>query len=81
VVPMHASHLFLGHLWQFDRKVIHDWFRNRYIIVKYDKIITLVPLSLKQVYNDQLKLKKRMSGSGEWKFMRGKLWEKTIRFG
>jgi len=59
VVPMHTSHLFLGHLWQFDRKVIHDGFRNRYIIVKDDKIITLVPLSLKQVYNDQLKLKRK----------------------
>jgi hypothetical protein len=34
VVPMHASHLLLGHLWQFDRKAIHDGFRNRFTIIK-----------------------------------------------
>ena len=30
VVPMHVSHLLLGHPWQFDRKAIHDGFRNRH---------------------------------------------------
>ncbi|XP_016681167.1 uncharacterized protein [Gossypium hirsutum] len=30
VVPMHAGHMLLGHPWQFDRKVIHDGFTNRY---------------------------------------------------
>jgi len=49
VVPMHASHLLLGP-WQFDRKAIHDGFRNRFTIVKDGKTITLVPLSPKQVY-------------------------------
>jgi hypothetical protein len=34
VVPMHASHLLLGRPWQFDRKAIHDGFRNRFTIVK-----------------------------------------------
>jgi hypothetical protein len=52
VVPMYASHLFLGHPWQFDRKAIHDGFRNRFTIVKDRKTITLVPLSPKQVYAD-----------------------------
>jgi hypothetical protein len=33
VVPMHASHLLLGHPWQFDRKAIHDGFRNRFTIL------------------------------------------------
>jgi len=47
VVPMHASHLLLGRPWQFDRKAIHDGFRNRFIIVKDGKTITLVPLSPK----------------------------------
>ena len=59
VVPMHATHLLLGCPWQFDRKAIHDGFRNRFIIVKDGKTITLVPLSPKQVYDDQIKLKKR----------------------
>jgi hypothetical protein len=34
VVPMHVSHLLLGRPWQFDRKTIHDGFRNRFTIVK-----------------------------------------------
>jgi len=58
VVPMHASHLLLGRPWQFDRKAIHDGFRNRFTIIKDGKTITLVPLSPKQVYNDQIKLKR-----------------------
>jgi len=41
-----------------NRKVIHDGFRNRYIIVKDGKTITLIPLSPKQVFDDQLKLKR-----------------------
>ena len=58
VVPMHVSHLLLGRPWQFDRKTIHDGFRNRFTIVKDGKTITLVPLSPKQVYDDQIKLKR-----------------------
>ena len=58
VVPMHASHLLLGSPWQFDRKTIHDGFRKRFTIVKDGKTITLVPLSPKQVYDDQMKFKK-----------------------
>jgi hypothetical protein len=38
--------------------VIHDEFRNRFAIVKDGKTITLVPLSPKQVYDDQIKLKR-----------------------
>ena len=58
---MHANHLLLGRPWQFDRKSIHDGFRNRFIIVKDGKTITLVPLSPK-VYDDQMKLKKEWEG-------------------
>ena len=58
VVLMQANHLLLGHSWQFDRRAIHDGFRNRYIIVKDGKTVIFVHLSLKQVYDDQLKLKK-----------------------
>jgi len=41
-----------------NRKVIHDGFKNRYAIVKDGKTITLIPLSPKQVFDDQLKLKR-----------------------
>ena len=58
VVPMHAGHILLGRLWQFDRKVTHDRFKNRYSFVKDTKTITLVPLTPRQVYEDQMKLKK-----------------------
>ena len=57
VVPMHAGHILLGRPWQYDRKVIHDGFKNRYSFVKDGKSVTLVPLTPKQVYEDQLKMK------------------------
>ena len=58
VVPMHAGHILLGRPWQFDRKVNHDGFKNRYSLVKNNKTITLVPLTPRQVYEDQMKLKR-----------------------
>jgi hypothetical protein len=41
---------------------MHDGFKNRFIIVKNGKSITLVSsfFSPKQVYDDQMKLKKGM---------------------
>ena len=56
VVPMHAGHILLGRPWKYDRKVMHYGFRNRYSFVKDGKSVTLVPLSPKQVYEDQMKL-------------------------
>ena len=55
VVPMHAGHILLGRPWQYDRKVMHDLIRNRYNFVQDGKSVTLVPLSPKQVYEDQMK--------------------------
>ena len=68
VVPMLVGHILLGRPWQYDRKVMHDGFSNRYYFVKDGKSVTLVPLSPKQVYEDQMKLlsdveKKRKSES------------------
>ena len=57
VVPMEASHILLGRPWQYDRKPIHDGVKNRYTIVIDGKTITLFPLTPKQVYDDQIKLK------------------------
>jgi hypothetical protein len=58
VVPMHATHLLLGRPWQFDRKAKHDGFKNMYSLEKNERIYTLAPLSPKQVYEDQIQLKK-----------------------
>jgi hypothetical protein len=51
VVPIHAGHILLGRPWQFDRKAIHDGFKNRHSFVKDNRTITLV-------YEDQVKLKR-----------------------
>jgi len=58
VMPMHATHLLLGRPWQFDRKAKHDEFKNMYSLEKYGRIYTLAPLTPKQVYEDQIQLKK-----------------------
>ena len=58
IVPMHVGHTLLGRPWQFDRNVNHDRFKNRYSFVKDNKTITLVLLTPRQVYEDQMKLKR-----------------------
>ncbi|KAL4388392.1 hypothetical protein GQ457_09G018570 [Hibiscus cannabinus] len=58
VVPMHATHMLLGRPWQFDRKVMHDGFSNRYSFTYDGKKHTLAPLSPQQVHDGQIHLKK-----------------------
>ncbi|KAL5540185.1 hypothetical protein UlMin_043734 [Ulmus minor] len=58
VVPMHACHLLLGRPWQYDLRVTHDGFTNRYSFTLKKQPITLVPLTPKQVMEDQLKLQR-----------------------
>lgn len=57
VVLMRATHLLLGHPWQFVRKVKNDRFKNRYSLENDGKTFTLISLKLRQVYESQLKLK------------------------
>ena len=64
MVPMQASHILLWRPWQYDRKTIHNGLKNRYTIVKDGKTITLVPLTPKQVYDDQIKLKSEHEAMG-----------------
>ena len=58
VVPMQAGHLLLGRPWQFDRKVQHDGFTNKYSFVHNERTVTLVPLTPSQVYENQVRLQK-----------------------
>ena len=56
VVPIQAGHLLLRRPWQFDRKVKHDGFTNKYSFVHNQQTATLVPLTPSQVYEDQVRL-------------------------
>ena len=53
VVPMEATHILLGRPWQFDRRVTHDCYTNKYTIPYRGKMIALVPLTPSQVLEDQ----------------------------
>ncbi|XP_058003679.1 uncharacterized protein LOC131180086 [Hevea brasiliensis] len=61
VVPMHAGHILLGRPWQYDRKVVHDGFRNRYSFDHDGRRVTLAALSPAQAFEDQLRIKKTMN--------------------
>ncbi|XP_027158335.1 uncharacterized protein LOC113759955 [Coffea eugenioides] len=56
VVPVQASHILLGRLWQYDKKTTHDGFTNKYSFLHHNKKMTLVPLTPQQVHEDQLRL-------------------------
>ncbi|KAH9780586.1 Endonuclease [Citrus sinensis] len=47
-----AGHLLYGRPWQFDRRVKHDDFTNKFSFVFNQRNITLVPLTPKQEYED-----------------------------
>ena len=59
VIPMEASHILLGRPWQFDRLVIHDGFTNKHSFEFNGKRTILVPLTPKEVHEDQLQLQKK----------------------
>eukprot|EP00257_Ricinus_communis_P024161 XP_015584309.1 uncharacterized protein LOC107262629 [Ricinus communis] len=61
VVPTYAGHILLARSWQFDRRVVHDGFLNRYSFVKDGRKVTLTPLSRKELYDDQYKLERERS--------------------
>ncbi|XP_040964752.1 uncharacterized protein, partial [Gossypium hirsutum] len=65
VVLMHAGHLLLGRPWQFDKRAIHDGYTNRYSFKHMGRMVTLAPLSPKQVYEDQLKMRSSIEKSKE----------------
>ncbi|XP_040365529.1 uncharacterized protein LOC121050199 [Rosa chinensis] len=43
VAPMDACHLLLGCPWQFDRRAMHDGYKNTYSFVKNDVKVILGP--------------------------------------
>src|SRR2546425_11409797 len=59
VVPMQAGHLLLGRPWQYDRKVMHNGYSNRYSFTYKGRNVILAPLSPQEVYEEQKKLLER----------------------
>ena len=55
----------LGRPWQYDRRVTHDGYLNRYSFVISKKQITLVPLTPRQVYEDQMSMQKESNTKKE----------------
>ncbi|XP_071900949.1 uncharacterized protein [Coffea arabica] len=54
VVPMQATHVLLGR--QYDKRTSHDGFTNKYSFMHYNRKVTLVPLTPKQVHENQMRL-------------------------
>ena len=50
---MQASHILLGRPWQFDRRVTHDSFTNKYSFKMNGRTINLLPMSPNEVYKDK----------------------------
>ncbi|KAL4353750.1 hypothetical protein GQ457_06G012420 [Hibiscus cannabinus] len=70
VCPMDACHLLLGRSWQYDRRVIHDCFTNRYSFDHEGKKVILAPMSPREVYEDQIHLKASIAA---WKANKEKI--------
>ncbi|XP_027100922.2 uncharacterized protein [Coffea arabica] len=56
VVPMQASHLILCRPWQYNKAVHFDGCLNKYSFMHYNRKVTLVPLTPRQIQEDQVRL-------------------------
>ena len=66
VVSIEETHILLGRPWQYDRKFLHDDHTNKISFNFQGHKVILKPLSLKEVNEDQVKLKtKRENENGE----------------
>ena len=71
LVPMKATHILLGRPWQFGRKAFHDGHANKFTFSFQGKKITLLPLSPREVNEDQLQMiKKRKEEKAQKKAQR-----------
>ncbi|KAL4364335.1 hypothetical protein GQ457_04G016150 [Hibiscus cannabinus] len=70
VCPMDSCHLLLGRPWQYDRRVLHDCFTNRYSFDHEGKKVILAPMSPREVYEDQIHLKTSIAA---WKASKEKI--------
>ncbi|KAA3477852.1 Transposon Ty3-I Gag-Pol polyprotein [Gossypium australe] len=63
VVSTHAGHLLLGRPWQFDRRVMHDGYTNRYSFKHLRRNVTLAPFTPKQREKKKRVQKKKLKKS------------------
>jgi len=59
LVPMEETHILLGRPWQFDKKDFHDGHPNKFSFNFQGKKITLLPLSPREVNEDQIQMLKK----------------------
>ena len=59
LVPMEATHILLGRPWEFDQKAFHDGHANKFSFNFQGKKITLLPLSPREVNEDQIQMLKK----------------------
>ena len=59
VLPMLAGHILLGRPWQYDRRASHDGFKNMYTLIMDGKRYHLGPLTPKQIFEDQIRIKQQ----------------------
>ena len=55
---MQASHIILGRPWQYDKDVKFKERTNKYVFTHCNRKITLMPLTPKQVYENQVRLQR-----------------------
>ncbi|KAL4319124.1 hypothetical protein GQ457_18G009750 [Hibiscus cannabinus] len=61
-IHAHAQHVWqpwhaLGRPWQYDKRVLHDCFTNRYSFTHEGRRVILTPLTLSQVSEDHVRMK------------------------
>lgn len=65
IVPMQACHILLGRPWQYDRRVVHDGYTNRFSFTFKVKNIVLKPMSSMQIDEAYEKKKEKDKEQGE----------------
>ena len=78
LVPIEATHILLGRPWQFDRKTFHDGHANKFTRSFQGKKITLLPLSLREVNENQLQMIKKRKEEKAQKKAQGHEFKKSM---
>ena len=77
VTPMHVGHILLGRPWHFDRRVMHDGYKNRYSFVMDNRKFVLAHLKPLQTYEDRMRISRECKMREKQKCEKEKSEEKT----